>query len=127
MSIRIDHLTTNRLDIILPYDAEVEYLESTGTQWIDTGIRCDAVCGLSITCEAIVETFDESFPVIAGAQFSDWSNWLAIYEGNGIVDVGDETKNISRGVNQKITAFLNYMGDGKITVESPSPYTTETF
>ena len=21
-----------------PYDAEVEYLESTGTQWIDTGI-----------------------------------------------------------------------------------------
>ena len=23
----------------LPYDAEIEYLESTGTQWIDTGIR----------------------------------------------------------------------------------------
>lgn len=23
----------------LPYDAEVEYLESTGTQWIDTGIK----------------------------------------------------------------------------------------
>lgn len=23
---------------ILPYDAEVEYLESTGTQWIDTGV-----------------------------------------------------------------------------------------
>lgn len=23
----------------LPYDAEVEYLESTGTQWIDTGVR----------------------------------------------------------------------------------------
>lgn len=23
---------------VLPYDAEVEYLESTGTQWIDTGI-----------------------------------------------------------------------------------------
>lgn len=22
----------------LPYDAELEYLESTGTQWIDTGI-----------------------------------------------------------------------------------------
>ena len=25
----------------LPYDAEVEYLESTGTQWIDTGLICD--------------------------------------------------------------------------------------
>lgn len=23
----------------LPYDAEVEYLESTGTQWIDTGVK----------------------------------------------------------------------------------------
>lgn len=26
----------------LPYDAEVEYLESTGTQWIDTGVSCNA-------------------------------------------------------------------------------------
>lgn len=26
----------------LPYDAEVEYLESTGTQWIDTGVIVDS-------------------------------------------------------------------------------------
>ena len=26
----------------LPYDAEVEYLESTGTQWINTGINCNS-------------------------------------------------------------------------------------
>ena len=26
--------------VSLPYDTEVEYLESTGTQWIDTGIFC---------------------------------------------------------------------------------------
>lgn len=25
----------------LPYDAEVEYLESTGTQWIDTGVNAE--------------------------------------------------------------------------------------
>lgn len=25
----------------VPYDAKVEYLESTGTQWIDTGIKFD--------------------------------------------------------------------------------------
>ena len=25
----------------LPYDAEVEYLESTGTQWIDTGVKIE--------------------------------------------------------------------------------------
>lgn len=28
----------------LPYDAEVEYLESTGTQWIDTGVYVTADC-----------------------------------------------------------------------------------
>lgn len=33
----------------VPYDAEVEYLESTGTQWIDTGIIFDADNGFSIT------------------------------------------------------------------------------
>ena len=28
----------------LPYDAEVEYLESTGTQWIDTGVKITVDC-----------------------------------------------------------------------------------
>lgn len=28
----------------LPYDAEVEYLESTGTQWVDTGVAYDHTC-----------------------------------------------------------------------------------
>ena len=32
----------------LPYDAEIEYLESTGTQYIDTGIRASG----PISCEA---------------------------------------------------------------------------
>lgn len=32
----------------LPYDAEVEYLESTGTQYIDTGVVCDQDVRISI-------------------------------------------------------------------------------
>lgn len=32
----------------LPYDAEVEYLKSTGTQWIDTGWYPDMRVGMSI-------------------------------------------------------------------------------
>lgn len=31
----------------LPYSAEVEYLESTGTQWIDTGIACRSYDGIT--------------------------------------------------------------------------------
>lgn len=31
----------------LPYDAQVEYLESSGTQWIDTGITCRSYDGIT--------------------------------------------------------------------------------
>ena len=38
---------------VLPYDAEVEYLESTGTQWIDTGViptaSTSVLCAFSLT------------------------------------------------------------------------------
>ena len=33
----------------LPYDAEVEYLESTGTQWIDTRVNADSNLSVEIT------------------------------------------------------------------------------
>ena len=42
----------------LPYDAEVEYLESTGTQWIDTGLVWDSdewKCSAVITALSAVE------------------------------------------------------------------------
>lgn len=68
----------------LPYDAEVEYLESTGTQWIDTGIipttttyvRCKFV-NLSTTGEVIIGFHDTEsnawrlFNVYSGQIFFD--------------------------------------------------------
>ena len=39
----------------LPYDAEVEYLESTGTQYIDTGVILDSTYGIDI-CFAPMES-----------------------------------------------------------------------
>ena len=42
----------------LPYDAEVEYIGSTGTQWIDTGLVWDSdewKCSAVITALSIVE------------------------------------------------------------------------
>ena len=48
----------------LPYDAEVEYLESTGTQYIDTGI--------TLTSEIVVSSrfsFDESAANFSGMPF----------------------------------------------------------
>lgn len=37
----------------LPYDAEVEYLESTGTQWIDTGVTASNHAGIEIDCSNV--------------------------------------------------------------------------
>ena len=39
----------------LPYDAEVEYLESTGTQYIDTGVTYDH------TCQCALDFIPQSF------------------------------------------------------------------
>ena len=35
----------------LPYDAEVEFLESTGTQWIDTGVLYSGPCTIRVTAQ----------------------------------------------------------------------------
>ena len=63
----------------LPYDAEVEYLESTGTQYIDTGILCTSLpdefivrCGLSANS---LGTYYETF---FGAE-KNTSGWPAVY------------------------------------------------
>ena len=43
----------------LPYDAEVEYLELTGTQWVDSGIIPDSTTDAEIEC-----AYDWSYDVI---------------------------------------------------------------
>ena len=40
----------------LPYDAEVEYLESTGTQWIDTGVVPKNSTGFQVSCRCLGTT-----------------------------------------------------------------------
>ena len=36
----------------LPYDSEVEYIESTGTQWIDTGYVLDGMCSFIVKLQS---------------------------------------------------------------------------
>ena len=50
----------------LPYDAEVEYLESTGTQWIDTGIVCSIGIGVKADI-ALLELNDTTYPQFFGS------------------------------------------------------------
>jgi len=103
----------------LPYDAEVEYLKSTGTQWIDTGVSCTSNSGFGIDGIFLTYTTDQSFPVMAGAQSSDWSVWLSVYEADASVYIGNEIDSIVMGYHDRITARLNYLNNGRVTTENP--------
>ena len=59
----------------LPYDSEVEYIESKGTQYIDTGVIAQDGITASITVLRTTRTTNESF--LGGTGSSDSRNWLA--------------------------------------------------
>ena len=48
----------------LPYDAEVEYLESTGTQWIDTGIVPTDSTGFQVLSRCLGTGVDNNYRLI---------------------------------------------------------------
>lgn len=66
----------------LPYDAEVEYLESTGTQWIDTGIQGQD--GLDFAYQASFSTVSAANGI--GGEYdkdNDSSFYLGLIRTNG--------------------------------------------
>ena len=65
----------------LPYDAEVEFLESTGTQWIDTGVIPDTV-DLDINIALTVIAQGHLFGSRTNSNFSPATNHLWSSYGN---------------------------------------------
>lgn len=69
----------------LPYDAEIEYLESTGTQWIDTGLKWD--CSGDIQCRFSFATLRSVARAVFGysvdSTFSVYSNGSQLIAANG--------------------------------------------
>ena len=51
----------------LPYDAEVEYLESTGTQWIDTGLKVGSRNDLTLESAMAVSNVRSAWAFLFGA------------------------------------------------------------
>lgn len=70
-----------------PYDVEVEYLESTGTQWIDTGIR--PMNGIGASISFMITGYNPNLDPISylingiiGAENDRWSGatfWTGFY------------------------------------------------
>ena len=68
-----------------PYDSEVEYLESTGAQWIDTGVPYDS----SVACECVMAKTSNTisgsyiFGILwASGASSTVRRWAVVYNGN---------------------------------------------
>ena len=79
----------------LPYDSEVDYLESTGTQYIDTGIMPSA--DLEIAIRFVALTPWQSYMAIIGsyAAGGNASNAIAIRTRNTSVDGFNVVYNVS--------------------------------
>ena len=104
-----------------PYDAEVEYLESTGTQWIDTGFTCSSDLGMRVKI-ALLELNNPTYPQFFGCFKHVGRDY---YLFGGYDDGGNRYRVGSLDVAQDITVssfpcycdtMVNFMGNGKIIV-----------
>lgn len=121
----------------LPYDAEIEYLESTGTQWIDTGIVPDSntivqfkFVNLNITDDVIIGYFIDdtnNWRLFnhASACYFDTPNSGRIAGGNIYentlyeLELGNYyVKNLNTGINIVSGNATSYTGTSTITLNN---------
>lgn len=118
----------------LPYDAEVEYLESTGTQWIDTGYVYNA--DSKFVCDAMLmsvpsDTFATMFGVLQNYNgvFIALNNTVPIQARFGAKSVGNIVSDLSVrnavGVRHKyeLSARRLAIDDDVFTRSGFTPYT----
>jgi hypothetical protein len=108
----------------LPYDAEVDYLESTGTQWIDTGVipSADFGCHLEIAhknnfgmCGATGTSLfvgGGSYAIYISGQNTDSVSSVQYCFGTTVQTVS----NIAVPKNTRISWELNWMNDKHLTI-----------
>lgn len=98
----------------LPYDAEVEYLESTGTQYIDTGVVMANRIIEAVYRIAISDITTTTPQLIIGSYFdtSSLPKFQFYYQGNGWRDVDTThsrtTLSSGAGVGGSITVGTQY-------------------
>ena len=61
------------------YDSKIEYIESTGTQYIDTEIVASQYIGTSITVEFTQESYDNSEYTLMGVGDANRTRWGIMY------------------------------------------------
>lgn len=106
---------------------QLEYIESDGTQWIDTGITPNDSTGVLL--EASVPNASKENRLIGVKDSENFGFSIGTYSGKMSFSFGSVISqksdwNISN--NTKFTAKLNYLGDRKATVNTGSEYTIST-
>lgn len=123
--IRKAYLGNTKIYDILPYDAEVEYLQSSGTQYIDTGIY-----GNPQTASEVRFNADTGSPsTLFGCYFSTNERSLTISVGNNVAQRFHNTVcNATVPFDSDTTVLTNKNGvtvNGVFTSrETPSSFTT---
>lgn len=93
----------------LPYDAEVEYLQSNGTQYIDTGVVLTKNYLITIEC-AVIDKVSQ-FPTVCGAYSASnmYSAPIAYNnEGNPYTQVGGGNSHVSLYTTNKFGSDILY-------------------
>lgn len=118
-------IITNRRRVMggnpLPYDAVVEYLESTGTQWIDTGITCRSYDGITAAFQVNAPQVGSNAYIFFGEGRSYTSENMELYtasdktkisfliQGNTDITL-DYTQKFNIDVRNKIATFTDDLG-----------------
>ena len=89
----------------VPYDARIEYLESTGTQWIDTGIIPDNDTGLSI--KAYSSNTTDSY--VVGLRNNAGNTRWCIGHSTGGYYYAINSTNSYRFATNPLEMFFNYL------------------
>lgn len=105
-----------------PYDAEIEYLESTGTQYIDTGIVCSDSLGIEIDLsilelnETTFQQFFGSYEIGSNLSWGGWSNNITQY---AVGTAYNYTMINNPPIPFRSVTSINYLSDGLILVKNP--------
>lgn len=95
----------------LPYDVEIEYLESTGTQWIDTGIIPDAATGFE--AQVVCSNNDDDTYLIGLRNDSSYTRWGVGHSNKGFYWCYGSIQDSERLIELSANIKLNYLNDKK--------------
>ena len=99
----------------VPYDAEIEYLESTGTQYVDTGVLPSR--DLAFSCRFMCVNINTGYGNVFGARYSSGQReYILSAWGNGFAVVGADRKS-AIGITPGNICDVSYDGSSTLTID----------